>query len=157
MYAPFSISWLKRPTASMESVFPLRNQLATQILSIVYDAYGVGGFGARLTFWMARMLSEGSWQNFSGLAPGTLRDPSTIRVSCLPKETDFEVARTGSRSGSRTVTSLIAAMEQSEYSGIGGGFNKEVQAVVTSTGVMVWLTKQANPEAGGGCCLGDSR
>lgn len=139
MYAPSSISWLKIPTASMESVFPLRTQLATLFLGMLYDSYGVGGFGARLTCWMARMSSEGSWQKTSGLAPGTSREPWTIRASCLPKERDFEVARTGSRNGSRTVTSFIAAIERSEHYGVGGGFRKEVQveAVVTSTGVMV--------------------
>lgn len=101
---------------------------------------------------MARMSSEGSWQKTSGLAPGTSRDPLTMSASCLPTESDFEVAKAGSRSGSRRVTSFIAAVEQSEYCRVDEGMNMrrrrrwyEYSLLVV---MVVSITKQANKEAG---------
>ena len=72
--------------------------------------YAVGGFGDRLTCCIARISSVGSWQKTIGLAPGTLRSESLIKTSCLPMEIDLEVARAGSKSGSRVVANFIAAV-----------------------------------------------
>lgn len=56
----------------------------------------------------------GSSQKVIGLAPGTLRFPSAINLSCRPNEMDVEVAVAASSKGSKTVANFMAAVEQRE-------------------------------------------
>ena len=60
--------------------------------------YALGGLGVRSTLSRVRMSSLGSWQCWSGLSPGTEREPSTFGAISgeLPKmleRAETEVAR----------------------------------------------------------------
>ena len=91
-------------------VLPLRIEVSHGGSSVLQGPYAVGGFGDRLTCCIVRISSVGSWQKIIGLAPGTLRSESLVKTSCLPTEIDLEVARAGSKRGSRVVANFIAAV-----------------------------------------------